>query len=138
MISQKLKFIFILSIPIFLAHGLEEYFNDFYKVDWSLQIFSGFLEKMSMPQATFLIFQIMLWLALVVFGLLLINEKWRLSLMVIPGFIYVFELHHIYKALQVGGYYPGLVTSLVFPVIAIFFWREFIRNYKRVYITKNN
>jgi len=30
MISQNLKNIFLLLIPIFIAHGLEEYFTDFY------------------------------------------------------------------------------------------------------------
>ncbi|KKU50496.1 MAG: hypothetical protein UX71_C0001G0151 [Parcubacteria group bacterium GW2011_GWA1_47_10] len=130
MISHKLKNIFIFSIPVFIAHGLEEYFTGLYNNDWSIQFISGFLESMSTPQAIFLVFQIMLWLALVVFALLIISEKWRLRLMVIPGLVYIFELYHILKSVSVAGYYPGLITSLLFPVIAVFFWVELIRNYK--------
>lgn len=78
MMSQKLKTIFIISIPVFIAHGLEEFFNGFYNVDWSFKFVFGFLNTMTVPQATFLVFQIMLWLAFIVFAFLIASEKWRL------------------------------------------------------------
>lgn len=53
MISKKLKTIFIISIPVFVAHGLEEFFNSFYNVDWSFKFVFGFLNTMTVPQATF-------------------------------------------------------------------------------------
>ena len=100
MISQKLKTIFYISIPVFIAHGLEELFNGFYSVDWSFKFVFGFLNTMTVPQATFLVFQIMLWLAFIVFAFLIASEKWRLRLMLLPGIIYIFEFHHIWKALD--------------------------------------
>ncbi len=130
MISQKLKTIFYISIPVFIAHGLEEFFNDFYNIDWSFKFVFGFLETMSVPQATFLVFQIMLWLAFIVFAFLIASEKWRLRLMVLPGIIYIFELHHIWKTLENLSYYPGVITAIAFPFIAFFFWKELLNNFK--------
>ncbi len=130
MISQKLKTIFYISIPVFIAHGLEEIFNGFYNVDWSFKLVFGFLETMSVPQATFIVFQIMIWLAFIVFAFLIASEKWRLRLMLLPGLIYIFELHHIWKTLESGSYYPGVITAIVFPVTGFLFWKELLKNWK--------
>ncbi len=130
MISQRLKNIFVLSIPVFIAHGLEEYLTGFYNTDSHIKFIFGYLNTLPNPQATFLLFQIMLWLALIVFAFLISNGKWRLGLMVIPGLIYIYELHHIFKAFSVGKYYPGLITALVFPIIVFLFWKELLKNYK--------
>ena len=128
--SNKLKTLFYISIPVFIAHGLEEFFNGFYNVDWSFKFVFGFLNTMTIPQATFLIFQIMLWLAFIVFAFLIASEKWRLRLMVLPGIIYVFELHHIWKASESWSYYPGVITAIAFPIIGFLFWKELLKNFK--------
>ena len=130
MISNKLKTIFYISIPVFMAHGLEEFFNGFYNVDWSFKFVFGFLNTMTIPQATFLVFQIMLWLAFIVFAFLIASERWRLRLMLLPGIIYIFELHHIWKAFESWSYYPGVITAIAFPFIAFFFWKELLNNWK--------
>lgn len=131
MISKKLKTIFLLSIPVFVAHGIEEFATHFYDTDaWDQAIFGTLFGNLSIHGATFVTFQIMLWLLLIVSSLLLAGEKWQFRMLAIAGLVYVFELHHIIKAVSVGGYYPGLVTALVFPVIAILFWREWLRIYK--------
>ena len=131
MISKKLKTIFFVSIPIFIAHGLEEYFNGFYNRDSIFKFFFHYLETISVPQATFLLFQIMLWLLLIVSALLITNGKWQLRLMVVVGLIYIFELHHLWKALMSWDYYPGVITAIAFPVIGFLFWKELLKNYKR-------
>lgn len=130
MISQKLKNIFFLSVPVLIIHGLEEYLTSFYNTDSHVKFVFGYLNTLPTPQATFLLFQVMLWVALTIFAILISSEKWRLRLMIIPGLIYIYELHHIWKALEVGRYYPGLVTALLFPVIAFFFWKELLKSYK--------
>src|SRR3989338_5209162 len=130
MISKKLKTIFTVSVVFWIAHGLEEYFTGFYDVDWSIRVFSVILEKMSVPQATFLVFQIMLWLAFIVFAFLIASEKWRLRLMMLPGIIYIFELHHVWKTLESGSYYPGVITAITFPIIGFLFWKELIKNFQ--------
>ncbi|MFZ2523515.1 MAG: HXXEE domain-containing protein [Minisyncoccia bacterium] len=130
MISNKLKTIFALSIPLFIAHGIEEFATHFYDIDTHDQAIFGLLSSLSNHGATFVVFQIMFWILLIVSFLLILSEQWRLRVMIIPGLIYVYELHHLYKAIAVGGYYPGLVTALLFPVIGYFFWRELLKLYK--------
>lgn len=130
MISKKLKTIFIISIPFFITHGLEEIFNNFYNVDWSTKLVFGFLNEMPVPQATFIVFQIMVWLALIVFAFLITSEKWRLRLMFLPGIIYIVELHHIWSAIKIWSYSPGLVTALPLLILGFFFWKELIKNYR--------
>lgn len=130
MVSKKLKTIFLVSIPLFIAHGLEEYFTNFYNIDPISKFVFGYFEKMSIYQATFLLFHIMFWLLLIISYLLITNEKWQLRLMIIPGLIYIFELHHIIKYLITWNYYPGLITALLFPVIGLLFWKELIKNFQ--------
>lgn len=131
MISQKLKTIFAFSIPLFIAHGIEEFLTHFYDTDaWDQAIFGNLFGNLSTHAATFMTFQIMLWLILVVSFLLILNEKWRLRVMIIPGLVYIYELHHLYKAIDVGGYYPGLVTALLFPVIGYMYWKELLKTRK--------
>lgn len=132
MITQKLKTIFWISIPIFIAHGLEEFFNNFYNIDWSTKLAFGFLNQMSVPQATFLVFQIMLWLALIVFAFLIASEKWRLRLMFIPAIIFVVELHHPWSVIQSWSYYPGAITAIPLIILGFLFWKELLRNYKHI------
>ncbi len=132
MISQKLKTIFYISIPVFIAHGLEEFFNGFYNVDWSTKLVFGFLNEMSVPQATFLVFQIMLWLALIVFAFLITSEKWRLWLMLLPGIIFIIELHHPWSVIKSWSYYPGAITSIPLLVLGFLFWRELIKSFKNI------
>mgnify|MGYP003394007365 CR=1 FL=1 len=130
MITQKLKTILWLSIPIFIAHGLEEFLNNFYNVDWSTKLVFGFLDQMSVPQATFLVFQIMLWLALIVFAFLISSEKWRLRLMFIPAVIFIVELHHPWSVITSWGYYPGAITAIPLLIVGFFYWIELLRSYK--------
>src|SRR3989344_4417803 len=103
MISQKLKTIFYISIPLFIAHGLEEFFNNFYNIDPISRFVFVPLESMSNLQATFLVFQVMLWLSFIVIAFLISNEKWRLLLMLLPGIIYIVELHHFWEAIRAWG-----------------------------------
>ena len=125
MISNKLKTIFGLSVPLFIAHGLEEYFTGFYDIDSHfLYVFRPIL-YMPMNQGVFLTFQIMIWLLFIFSFLLVSGIKWQLRLMLLLGFGYFYEMHHIYKAIAVGGYYPGVITALGFPFFTYFFWKEF-------------
>ena len=127
MISTRLKIIFAVSIPLFIAHGIEEYLTGFYNLDqWDEWIF-GLLPFVSTHQAMFATFQIMFWLLLIVSLLLMMGERMRFYMLAVLGTIYVFEVHHLIKALLVGGYYSGLITSLAFLPVAYLFWKEWMR-----------
>lgn len=130
MISTKLKNIFGASIFFFVIHGIEEYVTHFNDIDAHEQAIFGLLNELSNHAATFVAFQIMFWLILVAVFLMLRGEKWQLRVIAIAGFIYIYELHHIIKAILAGGYYPGLYTALVFPIIGFLFWKEWIKIYK--------
>lgn len=129
MISQKLKTIFIISVPIFIVHGLEEFFNNFYNIDWSTKLFFGFLNHMSVPQATFLVFQIMLWLTLIVFAFTIASEKWRLRLMLLPGIIFLVELRHPWSVVTSLDYYPGAISAIPLLILGFLFWKELLKNF---------
>lgn len=130
MISTKLKTIFALSIPLFIAHGIEEILTGFYQVDaWDQALFAP-LASLSVHGAMFVTFQFMLWLLLAVGLLMLQSERMRLYVLGVAGVVYLFELHHIVKAILAGGYYPGLITALLFPPLAYLFWKEWVRNYQ--------
>lgn len=129
MISNKLKIIFIISIPVFIAHGLEEFLNDFYNIDWSTKLVFGFLNEMSVPQATFLVFQIMLWLALIIFAFLIASDKWRLRLMLLPGIIFLVELHHPWSVITSWDYYPGAISAIPLLILGFLFWKELLKNF---------
>lgn len=127
--SQKLKNLFYISIPLFIIHGLEELLNGFYNVDRSVKFTFGFLYEMPVPQATFWVFQIMLWLALVVFAFLITSEKWRLRLALLPGIIFIIELHHPWSAIVSWSYYPGLISSIPVLVVGFLFWKELLKSF---------
>ncbi|MBI5469830.1 HXXEE domain-containing protein [Candidatus Kaiserbacteria bacterium] len=127
MISLKLRIIFYTSIPLFVAHGMEEYINHLYNVHSSFKWLFSYFDSMAIPQATFLLFQIAFWLLLIISAVLLSGEKWRLYMMILPGLIFIFELHHFWKAYASWNYYPGVITAIGFPILGFFYWKELIR-----------
>ncbi len=131
MITNKLKLIFGVSIPLFILHGIEEFMTHFYDIDTHFGAVFGSLAGLSSHGATFVTFQVMLLSLLIISFFLILGEKWRLNILAIAGLVYIYELHHLYKAVMVGGYYPGLYTALLFPVLAFFFWMEWLRAKKQ-------
>ena len=127
MITAKLKIIFAFSVPVFIMHGIEEYITGFYELDALDEWIFGLLPFTSTHEATFATFQVMFWLLLIISSLLLVSDRVRFQVLLLIGFVYVIELHHPIKAILAGGYYPGLITSLVFPVFALLFFREWWR-----------
>ncbi|MBY0539200.1 HXXEE domain-containing protein [Patescibacteria group bacterium] len=127
MISNRLKILFVFSAPLFIAHGLEEIYTGFYAIDSHVAFAFGWLANLPTLQGLFVLFQIMLWLTLIISYLLLLGPKWQFRLMLIPGIIFVYELHHAYKAIAMGGYYPGLVTAIPLYILGFFFWKEWLK-----------
>ena len=130
MVTRKLKTIFGFSILLFILHGTEEFFTHFYDVDAFDQKIFGVFSSLSIHGATFATFQIMFWLLLTVAFLLLLGEKWQFRVLAVAGIIYIYESHHIIKAVSEWSYYPGLITALVFPFLATLFWKEWLKVYK--------
>jgi len=129
MLTKKLKRLFLISILIFIAHITEELLAGLWNVD-SLTI-SAAKYFQSIPQAIFVVFNLTFLIFLIIIALLIKGGKWIWLVMSIVGLIFVFELEHIIKALISGGYYPGLYTSFLFPIIGFFYWKELIKNFKQ-------
>lgn len=127
MITKKLKLIFGLSIPVFIAHGVEEYMTHFNEINPPDQAIFGLLSSLPNHGATFVAFQLMFWLILIVSLLLLLGGRLQFYTFSIIGVVFLYEIHHIIKAVVGQSYYPGVYTSLAFPVFAALFWREWVR-----------
>lgn len=129
--SEKLNNLFVVATGLLVLHGAEEYLTGFFEVDpIFLFLFSPF-EAMAVFQSTFLLFQICLLLAFIAFHMLLRGGKAMLTVFGVIGFFLFFEAHHIFEAVIVGSYYPGLITALLMPIAGFFFWKELIRSWKR-------
>jgi len=61
---------------------------------------------------------------------LILNRKYLLELLTFLGLVFIFELHHLIKAVISLSYYPGMITGLLFPIIGFFYWKELIKNWK--------
>ncbi|MFY9462867.1 MAG: HXXEE domain-containing protein [Candidatus Sungiibacteriota bacterium] len=130
MISRKLKNIFLLAVILWIAHGIEELVTNLYSVDSHVDTMFSFVKGFTPIYAAFVVFIIMFSITLIVSYMLILGPKWQLRLIIIPGLIMIYELEHFYKAFLMGGYYPGLITALGFPIIAFFFWRELLKSFK--------
>ena len=127
MSNTRLQNLFLVSIPLFVAHGLEEYFTGFYAVDSHVRFVFGFLEPFASLQDIFLAFQIFFWTALVVAYILFTKRIWPIQLPFLLGLVFVYELHHVYKMYITGSYYPGVVTAIPLLLLGFFFWKELLR-----------
>ena len=126
MISQKLKTILKISFLIFIAHGLEEYITEFYKIDKSYLISIG---RLSSTGNAFLVYQLVLWLLLLVLLMIIFRGKKVAGFLILIGVLMILELQHLYEAIVRFGYYPGLWTSLLFIPTAFLFWKELLKRF---------
>lgn len=123
---MKAKTLSFLSILLFVPHGLEEYFTGLYKVDNQTKYILEVLH-INNYAAAFLATQIIFWILLLIAYSLVYKNKLVLPLMLILELILVYELSHIVDAVKVGGYYPGLYTSLLFPFLAVYIFKFALR-----------
>ena len=132
-ISLRLRWLIGLSIPLFVIHGTEEYWLGFYNIYPSIQSVAAHFQ--TIPQAGFFVFQIMYWLMLLVMFAFSLGGKWQFIPLAILGCVYFYELQHPFTAVLRGSYYPGLLTSLPFPIIGILYWKELIQIWRDMPVT---
>jgi|SRR3989344_807049 len=130
-LSKKLEFYFLILIFLVIAHGLEEYFTEFYDKDIFLTFIFQPLETMTTSQATFLLFQILVWTFLIVCFILLFKKKWNVYIMGLIVLIMIFEIQHLIEAILIMDYYPGLITALFMPVLGFLIIKELLRLKKK-------
>ena len=131
MVTKKLKFLFGLSLLLIAAHGIEEVSTGFLYQDSFVSFFSElFATKIELFYWSF---HIMWWLILIVAYLLLLGGGWALIPLSLFGIVFFFEIHHVLKAIQTTGYYPGVISAFFYPILGIFYWKEVIRCWKGKY-----
>ena len=130
MLSNKLKTLILLSIFVFGLHGTEEYLTEFYNTDSFSTSFFQIFAPMTSLQATFLLFQICIVILLTVSYLLIKGGKAVFYLAIFLVLIFLFELHHLFKAFMVQGYCSGLITASFIYVLGFFYWKELIKNWR--------
>ena len=123
MLTKKTKILFLALSILFVFHGIEEYITGFYNIDKIFQQVFWFIGGMTVSQASFLIFQIFFWLLLLVVNILLFFPKSNF-LVYFFLLITIFELHHLLESLINWSYYPGLFTSILFPVLGYLIYKN--------------
>ncbi len=120
---DKLKIIFGISIPLFIAHGLEEYFTGLYNFD-------SFYQSFSNPKIAFIFVVLVLLNILLVIAYVLIQKNIFVSFLSFAlGILLLLEFIHFYDAIKIGGYYPGLITASAFPVVALIYWKQLLKRF---------
>ena len=83
---------------------------------------------MNHAQAVFVMYQICVLTLLIVLYAVLFLGLPPIILLVFLGAVLVLEASHIVVALAIKGYYSGLYTSLLFPVLSILYWLRLLKD----------
>ena len=126
--SKELKLIFLLSLPLIYLHALEEVLGGFSHIDSFMQ--SGASLFNTTPELFYWVSHVLYWLALPTLFVLFKGSRLGMYLLVLFGFSYIFELHHLIKALIAESYYPGMITASIYILFGIFFWTRLLKNLK--------
>lgn len=124
------KDLFLISLPIFILHGLEEYFTDFFVTDSSWLLVYRPFQGIFQSGAVFIGFQLIVWLLLFI-SYRLVRKGKLVSLLVIGwSIIFVLELQHLIMSVLNQSYYPGTITAVALVVIGGLFWKNLYQTRK--------
>lgn len=124
-IPGRMKWYFFLSILLMLLHKVESYrtheweFAPGYQYALSLGFEKGPL--------LFLTFVSILFLGLF-WCFLIMAWRWgQWLLLTVWGLTFLLEWHHVWRTLQAGEYYSGLITALLYICFGLLYWHEWWR-----------
>lgn len=129
-----MKSLFLASIVAMFAHKVESW----WAAEWLESPFFQALERTaqgldpvptaSLGETIFLVFVTWLFVGLLM-GWLVLRGGWGpIVALAFWGATFVLEWHHLGRAILRGGYYPGLVTSLVYLAIMAAYWGELLKH----------
>ncbi len=128
MISKNLQLLFVLSLLLIAAHGVEETLTEFRRTDPFVISIANYLG--TTPEMFYWIFHIIWWVLLPSVYIFLRKSDVLLPLLTLFSIVFVFELHHVVKAVIANRYYSGMFTALFYPILGVFFYKELIKNWK--------
>ncbi len=116
---------------LFVVHWVEEYLTGFYAIDRLGTVLLADISRLNTPGFGFIVFQLLFWGMLALINLFLFFPRTGPFLVGLGATAALTEPHHIYKAISSGGYYPGLITAILFPPLIAFalysVWRDMPR-----------
>jgi hypothetical protein len=135
--SDRLRGLFALSVGAMLVHKAECWFAR----EWLESPFFAWLGEIATHRggtpedvlggAMFAVFVFWLFVGLAMVLLVLRGGAGPLVALGLWGLTFLLELHHVVRALEARGYYPGIVTALPYIAIGPFYWREWARHVTR-------
>ena len=126
--SQKLQHLFLLSLALVYIHGLEEILTGFQYKDSHIAFGAKMLG--TSPELFYWVTHIIFWLSLPILYFIFRNSKYGLVLAGVFGIIFIEEFHHLIKGAQSLQYSPGVFTALFYPILGIFFWKQWLRDWR--------
>ena len=120
---NKIQKIVLSTMLVLFLHAIEEYFTNFYNLDFSTIEASKLLHIS--PAAFWLIGQGIVLTFLIFSIVVILPRRIPIWFAVIMGVAFIIELSHPYSAIVSRAYFPGLITSLVFPILGYYFFREY-------------
>lgn len=115
----------MISFPLFFAHGIEEYANNF----WTFDPF--YFQFGDNAKGIYILGQILLiTLALISYRFFL-KGKYGFIAAIALGLLLLFELEHSYRAFSLVRYTPGLVTSFFLVILGVLYWKELLKNWRK-------
>ena len=130
MISNKLKKLFYLSVALIYLHALEEVLTGFPSSD-SFMTLGGKVFGTT-PGIFYWILHTVWLLGIPLTFILARKSILLLGLMMLFGVVFIFEFHHLIKALLRADYYPGMITAFLYPMVGIFYWKQLLADWRRV------
>lgn len=112
-----------LCLLVYAPHLVEEAFTRVYDDRLIVSAFEP-ISHLSARHSTYLVFQVMLAVALGMTFLVSLGGRARVSVMAALAFALVCESHHAVRALATLQYDSGLVTSLPMPIVGVLLMRK--------------
>ena len=123
--TNSFQVVFLLSMLLNYLHGAECIATKFYEKEPHFYFFARYLK--TIPQATYFVFHASFWLFLVMAFFLLRGGNWIFIPLGLYGTVFFTELHHALKGIRRMKYYPGMITSFLFPILGVFYWIELVK-----------
>ena len=130
MVSKQLTILFIIALALIYLHGVEEVLTGFPHGDSFMKFGASFFH--TSPENFYWISHIFLWwLPIPIIFLVFRKKAIILPLLALFGLVFVFELHHLIKAVLAQSYYPGMITAFFYPILGVFFYKELLKIWSR-------
>ena len=124
MVSTSFAIIFLLSVLLHYAHGVECVKAKFYEAEPNFYFFTRKLK--TIPESVYFVFHGSFWLFILLAFFLLLGGRWIFIPLCLYGLLFLTEGHHFIKAAQRKKYYPGAITSVLFPILGVLYWFQLI------------